>query len=60
MFGAFFPAWLLCAVVAVVGAIVVRILFVATGLASILPFQLFVCSALGLLVGMLTWLLWFG
>jgi hypothetical protein len=60
LFGAFFPAWLMCALVSIVGAIVVRVLFVATGLSNILPLQLFVCAALGLLVGMLTWLVWFG
>jgi YtcA-like protein len=60
IFGAFFPAWLMCALVGAVGAIVARILFVTTGLSDILPFQLFVCTAIGVLCGALTWLLFFG
>ncbi len=60
LFGAFFPAWLLCAVLGIVCAILARILFVTTGLADILPLQLFLCTAIGLLFAALTWLLFFG
>jgi hypothetical protein len=49
-----------CALIGIVAAIAVRIGFVASGLANILPFQLFVCSAIGLCCGLLAWLLWFG
>jgi hypothetical protein len=49
-----------CAVIGIIAAIVVRVVFVASGLASILPLQLFVCSAIGLCCGLLAWLLWFG
>ncbi len=60
LFGAFFPAWLLCSVLGIFCAILTRILFVATGLADVLPLQLFLCTAVGLLFGALTWLLFFG
>jgi len=60
LFGAFFPAWLLCAVIGIVGAIAARAVFVSTGLSSLLPFQLFVCTATGVIVAILAWLLWFG
>jgi YtcA family len=60
LFGAFFPAWMLCAVIGIFGAIAARGIFVAVGLNSVLPFQLFVCSSVGLAVAALAWLIWFG
>ena len=60
LFGAFFPAWMLCAFIGIFGAIAARGIFVAAGLDSVLPFQLFVCSSVGLVVAALTWLTWFG
>ncbi len=60
LFGAFFPAWLLCAVLGIFCAILTRALFVATGLAQTIPLQLFLCTAIGLLFGALMWLLFFG
>jgi hypothetical protein len=58
--GAYFPAWMACALLGIVTAIVARIVFVATGLATILPFQLFVCTSIGCWAAFLAWLLWFG
>ena len=60
LFGAFFPAWLLCGVLGVVGAGAARGLFVMSGLSDRLPYQLFVCTAIGVLVACLAWLLAFG
>jgi hypothetical protein len=58
--GSYFPGWMFCAMIGIVSAIAVRVGFVASGLASVLPFQLFVCAAIGLCCGLLAWLLWFG
>jgi hypothetical protein len=58
--GSYFPGWMFCALIGIVLAIAVRIGFVASGLASVLPFQLFVCSAIGLCASLLAWLFWFG
>jgi hypothetical protein len=58
--GAFFPGWMFCAVMGIVGAIAARGLFVVTGLNRVLPFQLFVCSSLGVMIATLAWILWFG
>ena len=58
--GAYFPAWLACALAAVVGAILARVAMVATGLAQVLPLQLFVCISIGLLVAALVWTAWIG
>jgi YtcA family len=60
LFGAFFPAWMLCAIIGIFGAIASRGIFVAAGLDSVLPFQLFVCSSVGLVVAAVTWLTGFG
>ena len=60
IFGAYFPAWMLCALIGIVAAIAIRVLFVATGLSSILPFQLFVCTSVGLIAGSIAWSVWFG
>jgi hypothetical protein len=56
IFGAYFPLWLLCAVIGLVGALIAHRIFVSTGWARIVPFQLFVCVAIGLMAAVLFWL----
>jgi hypothetical protein len=60
LFGAFFPAWLLCGTVGIAGAVVARVVFVSTGLANTLPYQLAVCTAIGVITALLVWLVGFG
>jgi hypothetical protein len=60
MFGAFFPAWLLCGVIGVIGAGIARAAFVSTGLSDTLPYQLAVCLAIGVIAAVLVWLVGFG
>jgi hypothetical protein len=60
LFGAFFPAWLLCGTVGIAGALVARLVFVGSGLANTLPYQLAVCAAIGVIVAILAWLIGFG
>lgn len=60
LFGAFFPAWMFCALAGIVGAAVARIGFVASGLSRVMPFQLFVCTSIGLVIALVAWLAWFG
>jgi hypothetical protein len=60
LFGAFFPAWLLCGIVGIVGAVVARVAFVSSGLANTLPYQLAVCTAIGVITALLVWLSGFG
>jgi hypothetical protein len=59
-FGAFFPAWLVCAVLGIFGAFGARIFFVARNLTDVLPFQLPLCTSLGAILALLVWLIWFG
>lgn len=58
--GSYFPGWMVCALIGIAIAIAARIGLVVTGLASVLPFQLFVCAAIGLCGALAAWLLWFG
>lgn len=60
LFGTFFPAWMLCALLGILAAIGARIAFVVSGLSGILPFQFFVCTAIGVCCALLAWLFWFG
>ena len=60
LFGAFFPAWLLCGTVGIAGAIAARAGFVSSGVANALPYQLAVCTAIGVIAGLLFWLVGFG
>jgi hypothetical protein len=60
LFGAFFPAWLLCGALGIVGAGVARAVLVASGLSDVLPYQLFVCTAVGLIVALCCWFIGFG
>lgn len=56
LFGAYFPFWLLSAVTGVAGALVAHRAFVATGWVREVPYQLSVCTAIGIVVGVLVWL----
>ena len=56
--GAYFPAWLACAVIGVVTTVIARGLMASTHLTTVIPFQLAVCSAIGVLVALAIWLHW--
>ena len=60
LFGAFFPAWLLCGVIGIAGAGIARVAFVGSGLSNLLPYQLAVCTAIGVTAAVLVWLVGFG
>ena len=60
LFGAFFPAWMFCAALGILASIAARSIFVFSGLANVLPYQLFVCTAIGVCLALLVWVLWFG
>ena len=50
LFGAYFPAWLACATIGILGAVVIRVAFVLIGLDDRLPLRLlvYVCLAAGI------------
>ena len=55
LFGAYFPAWMLCAVIGIAGAGIARATLVRTGASNALPYPLFLCTAIGTLVAVLSW-----
>lgn len=60
LFGSYFPAWMLCAAVGIVAAVVIRQVLAVAGIneyvvAPLLTYAVFAVSA-----ALLTWLLWFG
>ena len=59
MFGAYFPAWMLFALIGVQVGAIARVVMVTTGLAQTLPFQLAICTSVGVTAGILAWLIWF-
>ena len=59
LFGAFFPAWMLCALVGVIGAAGARVVLSTTTLGSLISFQLATCTAVGVIVGLLVWTILF-
>jgi hypothetical protein len=60
LFGAFFPAWLLCGAIGIAGAAIARVAFVSSGLSNLLPYQLALCTAIGVITAVLFWLVAFG
>ncbi|SMG00003.1 FIG00978812: hypothetical protein [Burkholderia singularis] len=57
LFGAYFPLWLVSALIGVAGAIVAHRVFVSTGWAQTVPFQLSVCTAIGFVIAVFVWLI---
>jgi len=49
-----------CGAIGLVAAIVARAFFEASGLAYVLPFQLFVCASIGVCAALVAVLVWFG
>jgi len=60
VFGAYFPAWMFCGLATIAAAILARAVMTATGLSNVLPYQLFVCAALGVMAGLALWFSFFG
>ncbi|OUJ15283.1 YtcA family lipoprotein [Acetobacter sp. DsW_063] len=58
--GAYFPDWMLCAICGVLAAVGLRVIFVFTTIDAFLRFRLFTYSALGVIVALSIWLIWFG
>jgi hypothetical protein len=60
MFGAYFPSWLACALIGILGAVVVRLVFIKAGIDDVLPWRLpiYVCVAAS--IGFLVSILGFG
>jgi len=60
LFGAFFPAWMLCALFGILGAASARVVLTTPAFNGAIPLQLGVCTALGVIVALSSWMLLFG
>lgn len=60
LFGAYFPSWLACALAGILGAVLVRLVFIPLGLDDALPVRLPVYVAIAAAIGFLVSLLGFG
>ena len=55
LFGAYFPAWMLCGLIGVLGAVLARVLFAAVGLDAIVRARLLTYGSIGLILALGTW-----
>lgn len=59
LFGSYFPSWLLCGIIGIVGAAIVRLLCIRLGIDDVLPLRLLVYVCIALIITLLTSLLLF-
>jgi uncharacterized membrane protein YeaQ/YmgE (transglycosylase-associated protein family) len=59
VFGSYFPAWIVCAILGVVGAVVTRFILARLGIDEFLPLRLVVYLCLAIVVGLGVWLGWY-
>lgn len=58
-FGAFFPAWLLCSLAGILAAAGARVLLMTPRLSGVIPYPFAICTAVGVIAGILVWVLFF-
>jgi YtcA family len=60
LFGSYFPAWMLCAALGIVTAIIIRQILALMGINDYVVAPLLTYAALAVSATLLAWLLWFG
>ena len=60
LFGSYFPAWMLCAAIGVVAAVVIRQVLGVAGINDYVVAPLLTYAGLAVSATLLIWLLWFG
>jgi hypothetical protein len=60
LFGAYFPAWMLSALIGIAGAAGTRVVLTTPAFNGAVPFEFAVCTAVGVIVGLLSWMALFG
>ena len=60
LFGSYFPAWMLCAAVGIVAAIIIRQILALAGINDYVVAPLLTYAGLAVSATLLAWLLWFG
>ncbi|MGV0816529.1 YtcA family lipoprotein [Martelella sp. FLE1502] len=59
-FGAYFPSWIACSLIGIVGAVVVRLVFIKIGLDDVMPLRVIVYLFLAIAIGLAASLILFG
>ena len=60
LFGSYFPAWMLCAAVGIVAAVIIRQILVVAGISEYVIAPLLSYAGLAVSATLLAWPLWFG
>ena len=60
LFGSYFPAWMLCAAIGIVAAIILRQILAVAGISEYVVAPLLTYAGLAVSATLLAWLLWFG
>ena len=60
LLGSYFPAWMLCAAVGIVGSVIIRQILAVAGINDYVIAPLLTYAALAVFATLLAWLLWFG
>ena len=60
LFGSYFPAWMLCAVVGILIAVIIRQALVIAGIGEYVIAPLLTYAGLAVSATLLVWLVWFG
>jgi hypothetical protein len=60
LFGSYFPAWMLCAAIGIVAAVIIRQILAASGIHDYIVAPLLTYAGLAVTATLLAWLLWFG
>ena len=59
-FGAYFPSWIPCSLVGIIGAVIVRLVFIRIGIDDLLPLRVVVYFLLAIAIGLAASLVIFG
>jgi hypothetical protein len=60
LFGSYFPAWMLCAAVGIVAAVIIRQVLAVARINDFVVAPLLTYAALAVSATLVVWLLWFG
>jgi YtcA family len=60
LFGSYFPAWMLCAAIGIVAAVIIRQILAVVGINDYVVAPLLTYAGLAVSATLLAWLLWFG
>ncbi len=60
LFGSFFPAWMLCAAIGIVAAVIIRQILALAGISDYVVAPLLTYAGLAVSATLLAWLFWFG